>query len=248
MNIWFNSLVSVAIVSSISLICIFALVIREGLLQKILIFLVSFAVGGLFGDAFIHILPEIFKSGENTSMASFGVLGGILMFFVLEKFIHWRHCHSGKCLTHEQPLVWLNLFGEGLHNFIDGVIIAASYSISFPIGFATTVAVVLHEIPHEIGNFAIFVHGGWSRVKAIVINFFGSLFAILGAVCALGIGPSIQHFSHHALAVAAGGFIYLAGSDLIPELHHEENGGRSLLQFISIIFGIMIMSLMLFLE
>ena len=175
MTVWVYSLVSVSLVSVISLVGIFALAIKESLLQKILVFLVSFAVGGLFGDAFIHIIPEIYKeSAAGTVAASFGVLGGILIFFILEKFIHWRHCHSGVCSTHEQPLVWLNLIGECLHNFIDGVIIAASYNISIPVGVATTLAVVLHEIPHEIGNFAIFIHGGWSRVRLIIVHRFAA--------------------------------------------------------------------------
>ncbi len=227
---------------------VLTLAIKEKRLKSILIVFVSFAVGGLFGDVFIHILPDIFSRAQNTLAASIGVLSGIILFFILEKFIYWRHCHSGICYTHDKPLVWVNLVGDGLHNFIDGIIIAASYGINFQIGITTTLAVVLHEIPQEIGDFAILLHGGLGRGRALLMNFLCSLLAVLGAVVALAVGAAIQDFSRHALAVAAGGFIYLAGSDLIPELHREVRPGRSLVQLAAILAGVSMMALLIFVE
>jgi zinc and cadmium transporter len=248
MTIWVYSLASVIIVSLISFIGIVTIAIDEKRLKRILIFLVSFAVGALFGDVFIHILPDVFRRPDSTHMASFGILAGILLFFILEKFIWWRHCHSGVCDTHDKPVVVLNLLGDGVHNFIDGIIIAASYSVSIPIGITTSLAVILHEIPQEIGDFGILVNGGLSRRKALGLNFLCASIAILGTLLALIIGPKIKDFSLFVLPLTAGGFIYIAGSDLIPELHKELNFSRSVLQLVSVILGVAIMALLLFLE
>jgi len=247
-DIWVYTLVSVFVVSLISLIGVLFIGLDEKRLKKILIFLVSFAVGGLFGDSFIHILPEAFKNASSPYQVSFGVLGGILVFFILEKFIYWRHCHAGICAIHNKPVVWLNLIGDGFHNFIDGIIIGASYAVSFGIGLTTTLAVVLHEIPQEIGDYAILVNGGLSRRKALLFNFLCALLAVAGAVAALLIGPVLKDFSSYVLPFTAGGFIYMAGSDLIPELHKEVHFSRSLMQFVSILLGVALMALLIFLE
>jgi len=248
-KIWLYSIASVLIVSLISLVGIFTIAVNETRLKRMLIFLVSFAVGGLFGDVFLHILPDIYGEPSSGHLVSFGVLAGILLFFILEKFIYWRHCHSGTCDTHGvEHFVWLNLFGDGLHNFIDGIIIGASYLVSVPLGVATTLAVILHEIPQEIGDFGILVGGGLSRWQALGLNFLCASLAILGAVLALIVGPNIKDFPSYILPLTAGGFIYLAGSDLIPELHKEIKFSRSLLQLLSIISGVAVMALLLLLE
>lgn len=248
MNAWIYSLVSVFIVSLISLVGILTVALDEKRLKAILLFLVSFAVGGLFGDAFIHILPESFEKAVSPYQVSFGVLGGILLFFVLEKFIYWRHCHAGVCDTHCKPVVWLNLIGDGVHNFIDGIIIGASYTVGIGIGVTTTLAVVLHEIPQEIGDFAILVNGGIGRRRALLFNFLCALLAVAGAAVALVVGPLLKDFTAYCLPFTAGGFIYLAGSDLIPELHREVVFRRSLLQLLSIILGVAVMAVLLLLE
>ena len=247
-SVWFWSLGSVAVVSLVSLVGIVTLAVNERRLQGALIFLVSFAVGALFGDAFLHILPEAFEHAHPGVAPSLLVLLGIFIFFVLEKFIYWRHCHAGVCDFHEKPVVWLNLVGDGVHNFIDGVLLAASYGVSFSIGIATTLAVVFHEIPQEIGDFGILIHGGFSRRRALGYNFLCSLSAFAGAVALLLMGPSVQGLSHLVTPVAAGGFIYIAGSDLIPELHREPSVSRSLLQFGAIGLGVGIMALLLLFE
>jgi zinc and cadmium transporter len=205
-------------------------------------------VGGLFGDVFIHIFPEIYRKPSADIFTSFGVIGGIFLFFILEKFIYWRHCHSTECIVHTQPVVFLNIIGESVHNFFDGVIIGASYLVTVPLGVTTTLAVILHEIPHEIGNFGILVHGGLNRWKALILNFCSATLAIAGTILALAVGTRMKAFCDYALPLTAGGFIYIAGSDLIPELHKEVDFSRSLFQFISIILGVSLMAFLLFLE
>ncbi|HEX3044124.1 MAG TPA: ZIP family metal transporter, partial [Bacillota bacterium] len=204
--------------------------------------------GGLFGDALIHLLPESFEKLGFNLKTSLLVITGILIFFILEKFIHWRHCHNLNYHEHAHPMVATNLVGDIAHNLIDGMLIAASFSINITLGITTTLAVVLHEIPHEIGNFGVLVHGGLAVKKALLLNFFSALTAIIGAVLALVIGPRVQGLSLTLIPITAGGFIYVAGSDLIPELKHEAALSNSILQLISICFGIGLMSLLTLLE
>ena len=248
MKIWLYSMASVVLVSLISLVGVITIAIDERRLKKFLIFMVSFAVGGLFGDVFLHIFPDIYKEPGSSLFVSSGVLAGIFIFFVLEKFIYWRHCHSGACDTHTKPVVLLNLIGDGLHNFLDGVMIGASYLVSIPLGVTTTLAVVFHEIPQEIGDFGILVNGGLSRWQALLLNFLCASLAIVGTLLALFVGPQIEGFSLIALPLTAGGFIYIAGSDLIPELHKEAKFSRSLLQLFSVVLGVGVMALLLLLE
>jgi zinc and cadmium transporter len=247
-HIWTYTILSVCIVSLISLIGVFSLALARDKLQKILLFLVSFAAGGLFGDAFIHLLPESFKKLGWGLATSLYVVSGILVFFVLEKFIRWRHCHISVSESHLHPVVTMNLVGDGVHNLIDGMIIGASYSVSIPIGITTTVAVILHEIPQEIGDFGILLHGGLSVKKALAFNFLSALTAVLGAILSLSIGPEVKGYSTAMLPITAGGFIYIAGSDLIPELQCECDASISAMQFVSMVMGIGIMALLVLAE
>ena len=245
---WIYALISVVVVSAISLIAVFFLTISETMIRKLLLFMVSFAAGALFGDAFIHLLPESFEKlgyGLHTSIL---ILAGILFFFILEKFIHWRHCHNMNFAERTHPMVMVNLIGDGVHNLIDGMLIAASYAVSLPLGITTTLAVVLHEIPHEIGNFGVLVHGGLPIKKALLYNFLTALTAIAGALMTLALGPVVKGFSLTLLPITAGGFIYIAGSDLIPELKHDMSLSHSMYQFFSLIFGIVVMSLLILIE
>lgn len=239
---------SVLLVSIISLITIFALAIREDKLKKFLIYMVSFSTGALFGGAFIHLLPEIVHEIGFGFKTSIYILTGILFSFVIEKFIHWRHCHQPDHIhQHVHSFAYMNLFGDGVHNFIDGLIIGATYLVSIPVGIATTLAVILHEIPQEIGDFGVLLHGGFSRKKAIIFNFLTALTAVLGTVIALTIGHYSEHLTYFLVPFAAGSFIYIAGSDLIPELHKETNTKKSFLQLLALIAGIAVISLMLLL-
>jgi len=242
MNVWVYTLLSVLAVSLISLVGIFSLLISQKTLEKLTLFLVSFAAGGLFGDAFIHLLPEAVENYGFEAKVSLGILGGILTFFILEKFIAWRHCHIPTSDKHPHPLASMNLIGDGVHNFIDGVIISASFLVSFPLGIATTIAVIFHEIPQEIGDFGILMHGGFSKTKALAFNLLSSCAAIFGAIFALVFSLQISGFIGFLIPFAVGGFIYIAGSDLIPELHKETKLSKSILQLVSFLLGIGVMS------
>ena len=241
-------LLSVIVVSLISLVGVFTLTWQKDKLSKITVFLVSFAVGGLFGDVFIHLLPESYERLGSGLSTSFYVIAGILVFFVLEKFLRWRHCHIPASKEHYHPVVAMNLIGDALHNFIDGMLIGASYTVSIPIGMTTTLAIILHEIPQEIGDFGILIYGGLTAKKALFFNFLSATLAIAGAVIAAVLGNCFSVFAVVLLPVTAGGFLYMAGSDLIPELQHDVKVSTSFFQFLFIVLGVLVMSLLVFLE
>jgi len=246
-EIWFFSLASVFLVSCISLIGLFTLSLKKNTLRKILLYFVSFSVGGLLGDAFVHLLPESIKI-VNEVLLSFYILFGIIVSFIVEKFIHWRHCHIPTSKEHPHPFVIMNLIGDSIHNFIDGLIIGASYLTSFQLGFATTIAIVLHEIPQEIGDFSVLIYGGFKRRKALFLNFITALAAVLGTITSLVIGSYVENLTSFLLPFAIGNFIYIALSDLIPELHKETDSRKSFIQLVMLVLGIGIMFLLLLLE
>ena len=248
LNVWIYSLASVLIVSLISFVGLLTLAIKADKLKKILLYMVSFSAGALFGDAFIHLLPEAVEEMGFGLNISIYVLSGIGFFFIIEKFIHCRHCHIPTSKQHIHPFAMMNLFGDGVHNFIDGLIIAASYLVSIPVGIATTLAVILHEIPSEIGDFGVLLHGGFSKGKALFYNFVTALAAVLGAIVSLSISSYVENITVFLIPFAVGGFIYIAGSDLIPELHKEVEVKKSLLQFVAIVLGVLVMLSLLLLE
>lgn len=233
-------LISVILVSLISFVGLFFISLQEKLLNRILIWLVSFACGALLGSAFFHLLPEAVESiGEKTFLLT---AISFLIFFVLEKFFYWRHCHLGHCDEH--TFVYLNLLGDGVHNFLDGAIIAGAFLTNFSLGLSTTLAVIFHEIPQEIGDFSILIYGGMKKKKALVFNFLSALMAVLGALIVLFLAEKILSFLSWLLPLAAGGFLYIAGTDLIPELHKKENLKESIFQFILIFAGLLFMWLL----
>ena len=243
------SLVSVFIVSLISLIGIITLSLKTKVLKKFLIYMVSFSAGALLGDVFIHLLPEIVEDNGFSLSISLYILLGILVSFVMEKVIQWRHCHQPTTKEHPHPFAIMNLIGDLIHNFIDGLIIGASYLVNIPTGIATTIAVILHEIPQEIGDFGILLHGGFSKGKALFLNFVTALTAVLGAIVVFLIGTRMENSMLFLIPFAAGTFLYIAGSDLIPELNkYEFTTWRSIFQLLTIILGMSIMASLLFLE
>lgn len=231
---------SVFLVSIVSFIGVITLSMSDRLLKKMLLFLVSFSAGALFGGAFFHLIPEATEASGITTAAAYVVLG-LLVFFILEKFVHWRHCHVPTSKEHPHPLGIMNLVGDGFHNFIDGVVIAASYLVSIPLGMATTFAVLLHEVPQEIGDFGILLHAGFKKTKALLFNFASALAAVLGALVTLVIGTRVAGITEVMIPFTAGGFIYIAGSDLIPELHKESAPAKSVIQFLAIVLGVALM-------
>lgn len=251
--IWIYTLSSVVAVSLVSLVGVVTFAWQESRLRETLFLLVALSAGALFGDVFIHLLPEIFISDGSTLLASLGIMLGIVIFFILEKFLHWHHHHSVDDCDHPEhhavaPMGHLSLFSDGLHNFIDGLIIGASFLISPSVGLASTLAVILHEIPQEIGDLAILIQSGFSKVRAVLLNLLSALLAVLGAVVALVLGAGAESVSAIVLPLAAGGFLYLAGSDLVPELHKITDPKKSLLQLLAMIMGIALMALLVFFE
>ncbi len=245
-SIWLSALGSVLIVSVASLVGVVTLSIRQEFLKRILTYLVSFSVGAFLGEIFLHILPEIAEVRFGIREGVYLLLG-VLIFFALERIILWHHSHDNHAESIHSAK-YLVIVGDGLHNFIDGLVIAAAYLVSTELGIATTLAVLFHEIPHEIGDFAILIHGGWSRGKALLYNFLSALTSVLGALVVLVIAGNIKGPPTGLLALAGASFIYIAMSDLIPELHKERKVSRSILQFIWILLGALIMGLLLFLE
>ncbi len=242
--VWVWTLVSVLAISLVSFVGIITLVIDRKRAQPLVFVMVGLAVGAMLGDAFIHLLPETFERTDTPLAASLYCLTGIVLFFVLEKFLLWRHDHAPEHTHPIHPVGYMNIVADGLHNFIDGVLVGASYLVSVPIGLGTTIAVCLHEIPQEIGDFGILVHAGFTRTKAMWLNFLTATFAIVGAVLALLLGAAMKEFSLAVLPLAAGGFIYIAGSDLVPELHKERQPKQAAFQLLAIGGGIGMMLLL----
>jgi zinc and cadmium transporter len=245
---WFHAIGSVVLVSLISLIGIVTISVNEQRLKRVVFVLVSLAAGGLFGDAFIHLLPEAYEMSRGGMKTSVCVLAGLFAFFVLEKFLRWKHVHSLPSELKVQPAGWLNLFADGAHNLIDGMLIGASYLAGFQVGMATTIAVVLHEIPQEIGDFGVLIQSGMGRARALLYNYLSASLAIVGAIIALLIGAKIEGFASVMLPVTAGSFIYIAGSDLLPELHRESDLTKSVIQIVAMAAGVALMLTLAILE
>jgi len=246
MQAWLGAMISVGVVSAVSLSGALSLVLRPEAMRRLTFVLVSFAVGALFGDAFLHLIPEAQEHFEGHQLAvPLLLLGGLLLFFVLEKFLRWRHCHDSECTGHVRPVAFMLLVGDGVHNFIDGMVIGASFLAGPQLGIATSIAVILHEVPQELGDFAVLVQGGMGIRRALRYNFISSLTAFIGAAAALIVGEVSHGFAAALLPVTAGGFIYIAGSDLIPELHHHNRVSHALVQLLAIIAGIGVMILLL---
>ena len=251
------SVLSTALVSLVALVGLITISLKRNWLDKVLFILISLSAGALLGDVFFHLLPEMVKErGELTVTISSLVLLGIVGFFILEKFVIWHHHHSIETPDehahqrhgHDHSLGTMNLIGDGLHNLLDGMIIGASFLISPVVGVGTTIAVILHEIPQEIGDFGVLIHGGFSRTKALLLNFLSALTAIAGAVIALLLGSVMQNATLFIAPFAAGVFIYIAGSDLIPELHKEDDALKSFIELIAFLIGILVMLALLLIE
>lgn len=238
---------STFIISVVALIGIIFLWLHQEKLKKIVIYLVSFSAGALLGDVFIHLLPEIIEVDFSIYTSLF-ILSGIIFWLITEKIIHRNHCHMPITKTHVHHFAIMNLIGDFVHNIIDWLIIWASYLVNIPVWIATTLAVLLHEIPQEIWDFGVLIHGGMSKKKALLLNFFTWLSAILGVIIALSISHYTENLTWFLLPFAAWSFIYIAWSDLIPELHKENKIWQASLQIISFLIWIGIMMLLLLLE
>lgn len=218
--------------------------LKENFLNKILLILVAFAAGALIGSAFFHLLPEAIKEigvqeGSLLKLFLF-LIFGFCSFYILENFIGWHHHHSKEHLE-IKPIGYLILVSDGVHNFIDGLIIAGAYLISFPLGIITTLTVAFHEIPQEVGDVGVLIHSGFKKVQALFFNFLSGVLAVLGGVIGFLLAEVIEGSMVFLLPFAAGAFIYIASSDLIPEIKQKGNPQRELLYFFIFLIGITLM-------
>jgi zinc and cadmium transporter len=213
---------------------------KKETLHKITLFLVSLSAGALMGGAFLHLLPEAAQEIE-TSKLYLIVLAAFIFFFFMEKLLFWRHCHKENCPIH--TFGYMNLVGDSLHNFIDGLVIAGAFLVDIKLGIATTIAIAIHEIPQEIGDFGVLIHAGFNKKRALVVNYLVALTVVLGGVVGYFISFSLNNIIPYLLPFAAGGFIYIAASDLMPELRKETNLKRSISSFAVFILGIALMLL-----
>jgi zinc and cadmium transporter len=222
------------------------LLFKEKTTLKYSHFLAAFAAGTLLGTVFFDLLPEAIEEAEHVSTnlgltinIFFWTLFGFLSFFLIERFIHWFHHHQHE-YTEEtvKPTVPLIITSDTVHNFIDGVVIASTFLVSIPLGIVTTLAVAIHEIPQEIGDFGILLHKGMKRKKIILVNLLSALTALVGALIAYWLGERMEAPLPILLSITAGFFIYIAASDLIPEIHHENRKGFALTETLLIFLGV----------
>jgi zinc and cadmium transporter len=223
------------------LVGVLSIAIKKKLLSRLSLYLVAFSTGALVGGAFLHLLPEAIELSPGLSPFMY-LIAGLSVFFVLERYLKWHHCHDdGDCEVH--TFTHMSLFGDGLHNFIDGLVIVSAFTVSTELGIATTIAMAAHELPQEMGDFGILIHGGFSRGRALFWNFASSITAVIGAMVGYFLISNFDNVVAVLLPFAAGGFIYIAMSDLVPELHKEPKISKSLLNFVLFAFGIAFMFL-----
>ncbi len=231
------SLLSVGLVSLIPIFVVMFLPRSELRLQRGVAYVVAFAAGALLGGAFIHLIPEAFATGPRAHV-SLLILVGFLGSFVLEVFLEVRSPHVSSAM---RPVAVLNLVGDGIHNCVDGMVIAASYLTDPSLGIATTLAVILHEVPQELGDYGVLVFGGLSVRRALRFNLLSASIAAVGAGAVLLIGAWTVRLTAALLPVAAGNFIYIAAADLIPELRRERDRGALARRLIATVSGVLVM-------
>ncbi|MDD4897476.1 MAG: ZIP family metal transporter [Candidatus Pacebacteria bacterium] len=240
-----NILTACFLISICVWLAVLFLFFKKETLSKITMFLVSLSAGALIGGAFLHLLPEASEEMGSEKLF-FIVLIAFVLFFLIEKVFHWRHCHKENCEVH--TFGYMNLVGDSLHNFIDGLVIASVFMVDFKLGVITTLAIALHEIPQEIGDFGVLIHAGFNKVKALVLNYIVATTVILGGVVGYFASFYIKGVMPYLLPIAAGGFIYIAASDLMPEIRKESNLKKSIMSFGIFILGIIFMYAVKFLE
>ncbi|MBU1088807.1 ZIP family metal transporter [Patescibacteria group bacterium] len=229
------------LISLVSLIGLVGIILSKKTLKNVLVFLVSLSAGTLMGGVFLHLLPEAMEELE-TKMVLNTTLLSFLLFFVLEKVLGWRHCHESECEIHS--FGYMNLFGDAIHNFVDGLVIAGAFVNSIPLGMSTSLAILVHEIPQEIGDFGVLVHAGFKKRQALLMNFLSGLAAVFGALLGYFISESGVAMEKFLLPLAAGGFLYIGASDLLPEIRKEKSLKKSILSFVIFLVGIGMMWLL----
>ncbi len=229
------------VISLIAWIGILAFFLNEALLERVLLLLVALAAGAMLGGAFLHLLPNAIEryDGENTVVLFLWVLAGYSLFYVLEQFMYWHH-HHGASHEHE-PVTYLVLLSDTVHNFIDGLVVAGAFLVNVQVGLVTAVAIGLHEIPQEIGDFGVLVNGGFERWNALVVNYLTQSAVIVGGLVGFVATGMIDDLPNILLPLAAGNFIYIAGADLVPEIKDQADLRRAGVHFIVFLLGIVAM-------
>lgn len=220
--------------SAIALVGAVGLLVEERTLRKMTLPLVAFSAGSLLGGAFFHMLPAAMEQGSSALMAFAWTMAGFAVFFALEQFLHWHHCHraSSDC---RKPLTYLILIGDGLHNFIGGLAVAGTFLVDIRLGVATWLAAAAHEIPQELGDFGVLLHGGWSKKKALAFNVLSALTFLLGGLLAYAVSFSID--VGFLVPFAAGNFIYIGASDLVPEVNKHREVRQNVIHFFAFLLG-----------
>jgi len=234
--IW--TLLSTIIISCISFAGIFTIFVKDKNLRKIMLFLVAFSAGALMSSAFLHLIPESLESQDINPMPI--ILAGFASFFVIEKFFFWHHCHDKNCGFNS--FGYMNLLGDAVHNFIDGLILAPAFIADFNLGVTTALAIVFHEIPQEIGDFGVLVYSGFKKKKAFLMNFLTALTAVAGGITGYYLSKAVGGFVPYLIPFTAGGFIYISASDLIPELKKEIRPKKALALILTFVMGMLLIS------
>lgn len=256
MEAWTATLLAIGVVSLVSLAGAATLSLPGLRGHRALLVLVAIAAGTLVGDSLFHLLPEASHSWED-DLASMGlyVALGFVAFFALEVAVRARHAHievatpeahghhhgDDPAHTHVAPYAWTNLLGDAVHNFLDGAVIATAFLVDVPLGVATTIAVVLHEVPQELGDFAVLLRAGMKPAKALLFNFASALVSVAGAALVLLLPVDVEALGSYALPFIAGAFLYIAAADLIPELHHHSKGREAVMILVCFVAGIALM-------
>lgn len=235
-------LVSIVIISVLStlIITVIFFVWKDRKILDYLNYFVALSVGMLFANSFLHLLPETYEHAGHDPKIGIATLAGVLVFYAFENFFHWRHEHDP---SHEHPVGYMNFFSDAIHKVMDGVIITTAYSIEIQLGNATAVAILFHEIPQRIGNFGVMLKASFSPPKALWFSFIASLFSIGGVLAVYFSRDLIQSAHNIIIPFIAGMFIYIAGTDLMPQLHRDINTTKSVIQFLFLIIGMAIIAL-----
>ena len=237
-----NTIVATLGISLLSLIGILTLSIKQDTLHKILMILVAYSAGTILGAALFDLLPEAVELVDKALVFPL-IASGFVFFLVLERLIYWYHGHGH---VHEfknsddslsEGFAYLNLLGDFIHNFIDGMIIAASFANSFSVGIASAIAVAFHELPQEMGDYGILVYAGIERRKAIIYNFAAALSVVVGGIFGSFFITVVEELSGWMIAFSAGAFIFLSASELIPEMHEEKDRGKAVIQLLVLLLG-----------
>ncbi|MEM5804610.1 MAG: ZIP family metal transporter [Candidatus Aenigmatarchaeota archaeon] len=217
------------------------LLFRKSFAVRLSPFLVSYAAGALFASAFLCLMPEALALNSSATIFS-SMLGGVLVFYFMERFLHWYHhheCGDERCECRASSFSYMLVVGDSTHNFVDGVIIASTFLGDFALGVVTAVAVLIHEIPQEIGDFGAMLHGGMGKKGVLLYNIASALVSVVGAILAYFFFMSVEALLPFILAFAAGGFIYIAGTDLLPETHKEKKFQLSLMHALALVVGVL---------